>query len=104
VLAAIPVGLPATFTLAAAIGARSLAKEGVLPTRLSAVGEAATIDVLCADKTETLTLNQLSVETVSPASTVSGAYVLGLQHWRHLKAVRIPSTPLYVPHLTRSQC
>jgi H+-transporting ATPase len=78
VLAAIPVGLPATFTLAAAIGARSLAKEGVLPTRLSAVDEAATIDVLCADKTGTLTLNQLSVDTVSPASTVSEAYVLGL--------------------------
>src|SRR5208283_602715 len=37
VLAAIPVALPATFTLAAALGARSLAKLGVLPTRLSAV-------------------------------------------------------------------
>jgi H+-transporting ATPase len=37
VLAAIPVGLPATFTLSSAIGARSLAKLGVLPTRLSAV-------------------------------------------------------------------
>jgi H+-transporting ATPase len=41
--AAIPVALPATFTLAAAIGARSLAKLGVLPTRLSAVDEAATM-------------------------------------------------------------
>jgi H+-transporting ATPase len=37
VLAAIPVGLPATFTLAATLGARALAKLGVLPTRLSAV-------------------------------------------------------------------
>src|ERR1035438_6453812 len=44
VLAAIPVALPATFTLAAAIGARALAKLGVLPTRLSAVDEAASID------------------------------------------------------------
>jgi H+-transporting ATPase len=34
VLAAIPVALPATFTLAAALGARALAKLGVLPTRL----------------------------------------------------------------------
>jgi H+-transporting ATPase len=66
VLAAIPVGLPATFTLATAIGARSLAKEGVLPTRLSAVDEAATIDVLCSDKTGTLTLNELSVRSVRP--------------------------------------
>ena len=41
VLASIPVALPATFTLAAALGARALAKQGVLPTRLSAVDEAA---------------------------------------------------------------
>jgi len=40
VLASIPVALPATFTLAAAIGARSLAAAGILPTRLSAVDEA----------------------------------------------------------------
>jgi H+-transporting ATPase len=78
VLAAIPVGLPATFTLTAAVGARSLAKEGVLPTRLSAVDEAATIDVLCADKTGTLTLNQLSVQIVRPFSNFTEAYVLGL--------------------------
>ena len=41
VLASIPVALPATFTLAAALGARALARQGVLPTRLSAVDEAA---------------------------------------------------------------
>ena len=64
VLAAIPVALPATFTLAAALGARSLAKVGVLPTRLTAVDEAATIDVLCSDKTGTLTRNELSVTSV----------------------------------------
>ena len=55
VLASIPVALPATFTLAAALGARTLAQLSVLPTRLSAVDEAASIDVLCADKTGTLT-------------------------------------------------
>jgi H+-transporting ATPase len=43
VLAAIPVALPATFTLASAIGARALGKLGVLPTRLSAVDEAANL-------------------------------------------------------------
>jgi len=37
-------------TLAAAIGARALVHLGVLPTRLSAVDEAASIEVLCADK------------------------------------------------------
>ena len=78
VLAAIPVALPATFTLAAALGARALAKQGVLPTRLSAVDEAATIDVLCSDKTGTLTCNQLSVACVRPTPGFDEAHVLGM--------------------------
>jgi H+-transporting ATPase len=78
VLAAIPVGLPATFTLAAALGARALAKLGVLPTRLSAVDEAGTINVLCSDKTGTLTLNQLSVTTVRALSGSDEAHVLAM--------------------------
>jgi H+-transporting ATPase len=78
VLAAIPVALPATFTLAAALGARSLAKLGVLPTRLSAVDEAATIDVLCSDKTGTLTRNELSVTSVKPMPGFDEAHVLGM--------------------------
>ncbi len=63
-LSAVPVALAATFTLAAALGARTLALKGVLLTRLSALHEAATIDVLCCDKTGTLTLNELSVAAV----------------------------------------
>ncbi len=78
ILAAIPVALPATFTLAAAVGARSLAKLGVLPTRLSAVDEAASIDVLCSDKTGTLTLNALSVTSVRPLPGFDEARVLGM--------------------------
>jgi H+-transporting ATPase len=76
VLASIPGALPATFTLASALGARALARQGVLPTRLSAVNEAATIDVLCADKTGTLTLNQLAVTAVSPMPGIDKARVL----------------------------
>jgi len=78
VLASIPVALPATFTLAAAIGARALAKLGVLPTRLSAVDEAASIDVLCADKTGTLTQNELTVTAVHAMSGFDEPHVLGL--------------------------
>jgi H+-transporting ATPase len=78
VLAAIPVALPATFTLAAAVGARALAKLGVLPTRVSAVDEAASIDVLCSDKTGTLTRNELSVTSVRPMPGFDEAHVLGL--------------------------
>lgn len=78
VLASIPVALPATFTLASAIAARKLAKMGVLPTRLSALDEAAGIDVLCADKTGTLTYNSLTVTTVHPMPGFDEAYVLVL--------------------------
>ena len=78
VLASIPVALPATFTLAAALGARALAKQGVLPTRLSAVDEAATMDVLCADKTGTLTRNELTVASTRPLPGFDEAQVLTL--------------------------
>jgi H+-transporting ATPase len=78
VLASIPVALPATFTLAAALGARALAKVGVLPTRLSAVDEAGTTDVLCADKTGTLTRNALTVTTVHAMPGFDEAHVLAL--------------------------
>jgi len=65
-VASVPVALPATFTLAQALGAQDLAKRGVLVTRLSAIEEAASMDVLCTDKTGTLTLNQLSVGQLVP--------------------------------------
>jgi H+-transporting ATPase len=60
-LASIPVALPSMFTLAATVGARAVARRGVLPTRLAALDEAAGMDVLCADKTGTLTRNELAV-------------------------------------------
>jgi H+-transporting ATPase len=78
VLASIPVALPATFTLASALGARALAKVGVLSTRLSAVDEAATMDVLCADKTGTLTRNALTVVEVRPMPGSDEAHILTL--------------------------
>jgi H+-transporting ATPase len=78
VLASIPVALSATFTLAAAVGARALARLGVLPTRLSAVDEAATLDVLCSDKTGTLTRNELTVTAVRPQPDFDEAHVLAM--------------------------
>jgi len=76
ILAAIPVALPATFTLAASLGASVLGKKGVLPTRLSSVDEAASVDVLCVDKTGTLTNNQLTVDTVQPFAGCDKAQLL----------------------------
>jgi H+-transporting ATPase len=78
ILASIPVALPATFTLASALGARALAKQGVLPTRLSAVDEAATMDVLCSDKTGTLTQNALTVTTVHAMPDFDEGHILAL--------------------------
>jgi H+-transporting ATPase len=65
-LSAIPVALPVMFTVSMAVGARELAGKNVLITRLSATEDAATMDVLCVDKTGTLTLNELSVSHVIP--------------------------------------
>ena len=78
ILASIPVALPATFTLAAALGANALARLGVLPTRLSAVDEAATLDVLCSDKTGTLTLNALTVTAVRPEPGFDEPHLLAM--------------------------
>jgi len=78
ILASIPVALPATFTLAAALGAKALAKLGVLPTRLSSVDEAASIDVLCSDKTGTLTQNALAVTAVDAMPGFDESHVLGV--------------------------
>ena len=78
ILGSIPVALPATFTLASALGARALAAQGVLPTRLSAVDEAATMSVLCVDKTGTLTRNALTVASVYPEAIAEAQHVLHL--------------------------
>lgn len=63
-VASVPVALPATFTLATTLGAVELAKKGVLVTRLSAIEEAASMQVLCTDKTGTLTENKLEVAEI----------------------------------------
>jgi H+-transporting ATPase len=77
-LATIPVALPATFTLSAAFAAQALAGRGVLLTRLSAAHEAAAMDVLCADKTGTLTRNEIAVAEVIALSGFSRDDVLAL--------------------------
>jgi H+-transporting ATPase len=66
-LASIPVALPATFTLAAALGSVELSRRGVLITRLSALHGIASMTVLCSDKTGTLTRNEATVNILWPA-------------------------------------
>ena len=65
-MSAVPVALPVMFTVSMAVGSTELARHGVLVTRLSAAEDAATMDVLCVDKTGTITMNQLAVTGVIP--------------------------------------
>ncbi|HLN30572.1 MAG TPA: plasma-membrane proton-efflux P-type ATPase [Gemmataceae bacterium] len=75
-MSAVPVALPVMFTVSMAIGSAELAKRGVLVTRLSASEDAATMDVLCVDKTGTITMNQLAVSGVIPLKHATEADVL----------------------------
>jgi H+-transporting ATPase len=64
-VSAIPVALPTMFTITMALGSFELARKGVLVTRLSASEDAALMDVLCADKTGTITENKLSIADIA---------------------------------------
>ena len=75
-MSAVPVALPVMFTVSMAIGSAELAKRGVLVTRLSASEDAATMDLLCVDKTGTITLNQLAVTAVVPLENAKESDVL----------------------------
>ena len=75
-MSAVPVALPVMFTVSMAVGSKELAKLGVLVTRLSAAEDAATMDVLCVDKTGTITMNQLAVTGVIPLENATEADVL----------------------------
>jgi len=75
-MSAVPVALPVMFTVGMAVGSKELAKHGVLVIRLSAAEDAATMDVLCVDKTGTITMNRLAVTGVIPLGNATESDVL----------------------------
>ncbi|MFZ1536382.1 MAG: plasma-membrane proton-efflux P-type ATPase [Chromatiaceae bacterium] len=68
-IASVPVAMPAVMSVTMALGALALSKEKAIVSRLSAIEELAGVDVLCSDKTGTLTMNQLKLDEPIPYGT-----------------------------------
>ncbi len=75
-VAAIPVAMPTVLSVTMAVGARLLAKQKAIVTRLVAIEELAGADVLCADKTGTLTQNKLTLGDPFGVKDVSAEQVI----------------------------
>jgi H+-transporting ATPase len=65
-VASVPVAMPAVLSVTMALGARMLAKSKAIVSRLEAIEELAGVDVLCSDKTGTLTENKLTLGEAQP--------------------------------------
>lgn len=62
IVGGVPIAMPTVLSVTLALGAYKLAEKGAIVSRLTAIEELAGLDMLCSDKTGTLTLNKLSVD------------------------------------------
>jgi len=63
-IASVPVALSAAFTVSMALGTEKLAKKGVLVTKLEAIEDTSNMEILCMDKTGTITKNEITVRAI----------------------------------------
>ena len=70
-VASVPVAMPAVMSVTLALGALALSKQMAMASRLSAIDELAGVDILCSDKTGTLTQNKLTLSTPIPFGATS---------------------------------
>jgi len=75
-VAAIPVAMPTVLSVTMAVGARLLARKEAIVTRLAAIEELAGVDVLCSDKTGTLTRNKLTLGDPFGVNGIPGDQVI----------------------------
>ena len=93
-VAAIPVALPAVLTVTMTVGAIVLAKKQAIVSRLASIEELAGIDILCSDKTGTLTKNEM---TVAAPITYSGFEVTDLMIFAALSSKEENDDPIELP-------
>ncbi len=77
-VASIPVALPAVLSVTMAVGAMALARKEAIVSRLAVIEEMAGVDVLCSDKTGTITENILTLGDIASLGSLSEQEVLGL--------------------------
>ncbi len=96
---AVPVAMPAMFTVSMAKGSQQLAAKGILVSRLSATEDAATLTTLCIDKTGTITQNKLTVQEIKAAEDFT---VTDILRYGVLASVAANNDPVDMAFLQKS--